>query len=179
MRAGRAFRLTESGAMKLFQLLARAVFSVISLALMILAGGLIVYAGMQLWEVFGAPESDIGSSLLDAVGYTVIAIAVFEVAKYILEEEVLDPTEMRHTGEARRSMTKFISTIAIAVFLEALVTVFEASKQREMEQMLYPTLLLFGGIALVVGLGVYQRLSVSAERESEDPPEEQKDPDLP
>ena len=165
--------------MKLFQLLARAVFSVISLVLMILAGGLIVYAGMQLWEVFGAPESDIGSSLLDAVGYTVIAIAVFEVAKYILEEEVLDPTEMRHTGEARRSMTKFISTIAIAVFLEALVTVFEASKEREMEQMLYPTLLLFGGIALVVGLGVYQRLSVSAERESEDPPEEQKDPDLP
>ena len=165
--------------MKLFQLLARAVFSVISLVLMILAGGLIVYAGMQLWEVFGAPESDIGSSLLDAVGYTVIAIAVFEVAKYILEEEVLDPTEMRHTGEARRSMTKFISTIAIAVFLEALVTVFEASKQRQMEQMLYPTLLLFGGIALVVGLGVYQRLSVSAERESEDPPEEQKDPDLP
>ncbi len=165
--------------MKLFQLLARAVFSVISLVLMILAGGLIVYAGMQLWEVFGAPESDIGSSLLDAVGYTVIAIAVFEVAKYILEEEVLDPTEMRHTGEARRSMTKFISTIAIAVFLEALVTVFEASKERQMEQMLYPTLLLFGGIALVVGLGVYQRLSVSAERESEDPPEEQKDPDLP
>ncbi len=165
--------------MKLFQLLARAVFSVISLVLMILAGGLIVYAGMQLWEVFWVPESDIGSSLLDAVGYTVIAIAVFEVAKYILEEEVLDPTEMRHTGEARRSMTNFISTIAIAVFLEALVTVFEASKQREMEQMLYPTLLLFGGIALVVGLGVYQRLSVSAERESEDPPEEQKDPDLP
>jgi hypothetical protein len=165
--------------MKLFQLLARAVFSVISLALMILAGGLIVYAGMQLWEVFGAPESDIGSALLNAVGYMVIAIAVFEVAKYILEEEVLDPTEMRHTGEARRSMTKFISTIAIAVFLEALVTVFAASKERQMEQMLYPTLLLFGGIALVVGLGVYQRLSVSAERESEDPPEEQKDPDLP
>ena len=44
-----------------------------------------------------------------------------------------------------------------------------------MEQMLYPTLLLFGGVALIVGLGVYQRLSVSAERESDDPPEEQKD----
>src|SRR5688500_4657354 len=179
MRAGTGCPPTGSGAMKLFQLLARAVFSVISLVLMTLAGGLIVYAGMQLWEVFGAPESDIGSSLLDAVGYTVIAIAVFEVAKYILEEEVLDPTEMRHTGEARRSMTKFISTIAIAVFLEALVTVFQASKEGEMEQMLYPTLLLFGGIALVVGLGLYQRLSVSAERESDDPPEEQKDPDLP
>ena len=109
--------------MKLFQSPGtRRVFGVISLALMILAGGLIVYAGMQLVAVFGAPEADIGSSLLDAVGYMVIAIAVFEVAKYILEEEVIDPTEMRHTGEARRSMTKFVSTIAIAVFLEALVT---------------------------------------------------------
>ena len=30
--------------------------------------------------------------------------------------------------------------------------------------MLYPTLLLFGGVALVVGLGIYQRLSAAAEK---------------
>ena len=34
--------------------------------------------------------------------------------------------------------------------------------------MLYPTLLLFGGISLVVGLGVYQRLSASVERDMGD-----------
>ena len=71
---------------------------------------------------------------------------------------------MRYAGEARRSMTKFISTIAIAVFLEALVSVFEASKE-DMRMMLYPTLLLLGGVALVVGLGVYQRLSVAVEKD--------------
>ena len=69
----------------------------------------------------------------------IIAVAVFEVAKYILEEEVIEPTEMRHAGEARRSMTKFISTIAIAVFLEALVTIFQASKAPDLSNMLYPT----------------------------------------
>ena len=95
-----------------------------------------------------------------AVGYTIISIAVFDVAKYLLEEEAIRAREMRHAGEARRSLTKFISTIAIAVFLEALVSVFEAAKQ-DMRMMLYPTLLLFGGISLVVGLGVYQRLSAS------------------
>jgi hypothetical protein len=32
---------------------------------------------------------------------------------------------------------------------------------------------------MIVGLGVYQRLSTSAELEIQDPPSEQKNPDLP
>lgn len=165
--------------MPALQLLARIVFGVIALFMMALAAGLIVFAGIQLVSVFSAPESDIGRQLLDSVGYTIIAVAVFEVAKYIFEEEVLDPTEMRHAGEARRSLTKFISTIAIAVFLEALVAIFQTSKEAQISNMLYPTLLLFAGVALVVGLGAFQRLSASAERDVQDPDDEQKDPKLP
>jgi hypothetical protein len=157
--------------MRIYEFLARAVFAVISLALMVLAGGLIVYAGMQLADAFNAPEGDVGRTLLDSVGYTVISIAVFEVAKYILEEEVIDPTEMRHAGEARRSITKFVSTISIAVFLEALVAIFQTSKSDDISTMFFPTLLLFGGVALIVGLGVYQRLSASAEAEVRSSPE--------
>jgi hypothetical protein len=149
----------------------RTVFGVISLALTILAAGLIFYAGGQLVAVFTAPNSNLGDALLNSVGYTVIAIAVFEVAKFIFDEEVLNPREMGHTGEARRSITKFISTIAIAVFLEALVSIFQASKTVDFEQMLYPTILLFAGVALVVGLGAYQRLSAAAETEVRKSPE--------
>jgi hypothetical protein len=156
---------------RVFDKLTRAVFAVIGVALMLLSAALIVYAGMQLAAVFSAPEANIGRTLLDSVGYTVIAIAVFEVAKYIFEEEVMNPTELGHTGEARRSMTKFISTIAIAIFLEALVAVFQASKEADLSGMLYPTLLLLAGVALVVGLGAYQRLSVSAERDIKRSPE--------
>jgi hypothetical protein len=149
---------------RVFELAARIVFAVISIALMLVAAGLIVFAGIQLIAVFETPESNIGRTLLDSVGYAVISVAVFEVAKYIFEEEVINPTEMRHTGEARRSMTKFISTIAIAVFLEALVAIFQASKEpAALDQMFYPTLLLMAGVFLIVGLGAYQRLSASAE----------------
>ena len=148
----------------------RIVFGAISLSMMLIAGGLIVFAGMQLVAVFSTPELNIGSQLLDSVGYTIIAVAVFEVAKYIFEEEVLNPTEMRHAGEARRSMTKFISTIAIAVFLEALVSIFQTAKEGDVSNMLYPTLLLFAGVTLIVGLGAYQRLSASAEREVHESP---------
>src|SRR3712207_4934791 len=124
---------------------------------MLVAGALIVYATSQTLAAFNATEQDVGEALLNAVGYVVIAIAVFDVAKYILEEEVIDPAQMRNAGEARRSITKFVSTISIAVFLEALVAVFQTSKGN-VALILYPTLLLFGGVAMIVGLGVYQRL---------------------
>jgi hypothetical protein len=159
-------------ALRVFEFASRMVFGVISIALMLVAAGLIVYAGVELVAVFDAAEPNVGQSLLDCVGYTVIAVAVFEVAKYIFEEEVMNPTEMRHAGEARRSMTKFIATIAIAVFLEALVSIFQASREPQaLEQMLYPTLLLLAGVALIVGLGAYQRLSASAEVTVHDSPE--------
>ena len=155
--------------MSILAIIGRIIFGIISIFMMLLAAGLIVYAGTQLVAVINTPESSIGVQLLDSVGYTVIAVAVFEVAKYIFEEEVLNPSEMRHAGEARRSMTKFVSTIAIAIFLEALVAIFQ---ETSLSQMLYPTILLFGGVALIVGLGLYQRLSTTAEKEARGAPGE-------
>lgn len=146
-----------------FELVSRVAFAVTSITLMVLAGLLIGYAGTQVWATYRSAGDAVGSTLLEAIGYTVIAIAVFDVGKYLFEEEAVRAREMRQPGEARRSMTKFISTIAIAVFLESLVSMFEASKQ-DMRMMIYPTLALFSGVALVVGLGIYQRLSVVVEK---------------
>ena len=142
--------------------ISRGVFVLASAILMALASALMGYSIYQAFEGFGTPDYALSTKLLDAVGYVVIAIAIFDVAKYLLEEEVLRGRELRHASEARRSLTKFISTISIAVFLEALVMVFQASK-KQLSDMIYPTLLLLTGIALIVGLGVFQRLSVTAE----------------
>lgn len=152
----------------------QAIFSLISLFLALLSLGLIIFAALQLREVIWTPDGNTGAALLDSVGYAIIAIAVFEVAKFLFEEEVLAPTETGHASEARRSITKFVSTITIAVFLEALVAIFQTSKSEDIADMMYPTLLLFGGVGLIVGLGAYQRLSASAEREVEKLPEHRK-----
>lgn len=149
--------------MAFVNLVARIGFGLASIALMLLAGALIVYAGMQVVAAYRQPDANVGSTLLEAVGYTIIAIAVFDVSKYLFEEEAVRGREMRQADEARRSMTKFISTIAIAVFLEALLVVFQTSKT-DVQTMLYPTILIFAGVALVVGLGVYQRLSAEVEK---------------
>ena len=110
------------------------------------------------------PWSETGDGFLGAIGYVVIAVAVFDVAKYFIQEEVIRGREMRVASEARRSLTKFISTISIAVFIEALVIVVQVSKQ-DVGQMLFPTLLLLTAVLIVIGLGIYQRLSVAVEQQ--------------
>lgn len=144
--------------------ISRIAFTVASCILMLLALALSVYGLYDLAVSASRSLAEGGEGLLRAIGYMVIAIAVFDVSKYLLEEEVLRGRELRAAAEARRSLTKFISTIAIAVFLEGLVTVFRVAKDNVAE-MLYPTLLLVVGILIVLGLGAYQRLSASVERE--------------
>ena len=148
------------------QTLSRLVFGCSAFVLMAVSLGLILFGTYQLVVSLATPEGSIEEALLGAVGYVIIAIAVFDVAKFLIEEEVLNGRERRIASEARRSLTKFISTIAIAVFLEGLVTVFRVSRDH-ITEMIYPTLLLIAGTLLVLGLGIYQRLSATVERQVE------------
>jgi len=100
--------------------------------------------------------------LLDAIGFIVIAKAVFDVAKYLLEEEVLKGCELASPRESRETLTKFVVIITIAVCLEALAFIFD-SANRDISTLIYQTFLLLAGILCIVGLGVYQKLSHQVE----------------
>jgi len=156
-----------------FDSASRAVFAaaagILMLLSIVLAGDALIQFITALWSGTG-----VGIPALTGIGYVVVAIAVFDVAKYLIEEEVVRGREMRVASETRKSLTRFISTIAIAIFLESLVTIFRVS-QSEVEKLVYPTLLLFTGMLLVLGLGVFQRLSASVEQEVEDGREKQAD----
>jgi cytochrome bd-type quinol oxidase subunit 2 len=150
----------------LMEWLSRIAFASASLVLMAMSFGLVVHGGVLAISGLSASWSDASASLLAAIGYVVIAMAVFDVAKYFVQEEVIRGREMRSAAEARRSLTKFISTIAIAVFIEGLVTVFRVSKEN-VREMFYPTALLLTAIVIVIGLGIYQRLSAEVEQKVE------------
>ena len=148
-----------------FDFFSRAVFGVAATVLALFA---LVLAGSAVFDFINAARSlqHLAMSALSGIGYVVVAIAVFDVAKYLIEEEVVRGRELRVASEARRSLTRFISTIAIAVFLEALVTIFRVA-QDDVTNLFYPTFLLIAAILLVLGLGVYQRLSLTVERQVE------------
>ncbi len=146
-----------------FDHISRAIFGIAATVLALFA---IVLAASAVSDFIGAAtqKQHVGLSALGGIGYVVVSIAVYDVAKYLIEEEVVRGRELRDASEARHSLTRFISTIAIAVFLEALVTIFRVA-QEDVSNLFFPTLLLVAAILLVLGLGVYQRLSVSVERQ--------------
>jgi hypothetical protein len=147
---------------KFMELLSRIAFGSASLVLMAMSFALVIYSVVEIFTVGLSSWKDAGGAMLSAIGSVVIAMAVFDVAKYFVEEEVIRSREMRAASEARRSLTKFVSTIAIAVFIEGLVLVFQASKE-SLPDMVYPTALLLTAILIVIGLGIYQRLSADVE----------------
>jgi hypothetical protein len=148
------------------EMISRGVFGIASVVLMLIALALSLYSASLIIAALAGSWGEAGSGLLGAIGYVVIAVAVFDVAKYFVEEEVIRGREMRLASEARRSLTKFISTIAIAVFIEALVMIFRESG-KDITMVLYPSAILFMGILIILGLGFYQRLSADVERQVE------------
>ena len=144
------------------EVISRGVFGLASAVLMLIALALSIYSGGLIYVALRGPWSEAGTGLLESIGYVVIAVAVFDVAKYFVEEEVIRGREMRLASEARRSLTKFVSTIAIAVFIEALVMVFRQGGQ-DIALILYPAAILVTGVLIILGLGLYQRLSADVE----------------
>ncbi|MDN3505208.1 MAG: hypothetical protein P0S95_06520 [Rhabdochlamydiaceae bacterium] len=105
-------------------------------------------------------------ALLDDVGLLVFAIAVLDVSKYLLIEEVMKPVEERHPDEVKNSLTKFVSIVITALFLKGLVLAIQVSKD-DVTLLLYPVALLMTPVFLMIGLGVYQRLHVVPRKKKE------------
>ena len=136
-----------------FDFISRAIFGIAATVLALFA---LVLAGSAVFDFIVAAWSrqHLGISALNGIGYVVVAIAVFDVAKYLIEEEVVRGRELRVASEARRRAAN----------------PFDASIhcQENVEQLFYPTFLLIAAILLVLGLGVYQRLSVAVEKQVDD-----------
>ena len=113
---------------RLFQIGSAAVFTVATVALMLLAVAFIGFALIEVARQAVSGESVI-PAMLNAVGLIIIALAVFDVAKFLFEEEIQRDKELRSPREARQTLTKFLTIVIIAVSLEALVFVFEAGKE--------------------------------------------------
>ena len=97
-------------------------------------------------------------SLLSSIGLVTVALAVFEVGRFLLEEELLRDRELRTIADARLSLTKFMSITVIVLTIEGLVLLFEI-KRKEVADLVYPTGLLVVAVLTLVGLGVFRKLT--------------------
>ncbi|UYG09325.1 general glycosylation pathway protein [Halomonas sp. M4R1S46] len=143
-------------------LMGRAVYGLISLSLGIIS---LTMMGVALWDIWLSVHERtlLVAALLNAIGLIVIGMAVFDVSKFLLEEEVFSSSATKSPAKQREALLKFLVIIAIAISLESLVFVFDAGT-KDITTLIYPTFLLISAVLLVVGLGVYQRLTRDDEK---------------
>jgi hypothetical protein len=145
-----------------FEWLSRVLFVMIALALYGLAIAMVVAGSWQL--IRGGIGGQVGIySLMSGVGLLIVSLAIADVAKFVVEENVVRERELRSPGEARRSLTKFMVIIIIALSLEAVVGIFEAGREKNFPELIYPAAVMAVAVLALVGLGAFQFLSRRAQ----------------
>lgn len=137
-------------------------------AALILIGLSLIIMVWSVYEVFSSIKAEAGfiPLMLQSVGAIIISAAIIDVAQYMMEEEVFKDKELRDPVEARRTITKIIVIITIAVSIEGLVYIFKAGTE-DLTLLLYPALLILVSAILIVALGLYQKLSATIEIKAE------------
>ncbi|MDR4508660.1 MAG: hypothetical protein MRJ65_10575 [Candidatus Brocadiaceae bacterium] len=149
---------------KLFEKILKAVYLFAAFLLIFIA---VLTMGWSAWEIvlhFNF-DKETTTRILQSVGAIVISVAILDVAKYMYEEEVCRSKELRSPEEARKTLTKIFVIISIAVSLEGLVYIFKAGA-KDVSLLPYPAILVLVAVFAMVGLGVYQKLSVKTEKET-------------
>jgi hypothetical protein len=135
---------------KLFYLVAAFGLAVFGVTLMGIAAYRLVMSAVR--------DANVLHQTLECIGLVTIAIAVFEVGKFMVEEEVIRERQLRSVLEARRSLTKFLTIVIIVVSLEGLVLVFE-TKLEHVADLIYPTALLAVAAFVVIAMGLFEKLT--------------------
>ena len=139
-------------------------------ALILIALSLIIM-GWSIYDVISSIDktTEFIPLILQSVGAIIISAAIIDVAQYMMEEEVFMDKELRDPEEARRTITKIIVIITIAVSIEGLVFIFKAGT-KDLTLLLYPAFLIAVSSILIVALGVYQKLSATIEQVDKENP---------
>lgn len=157
-----SFRAAASVVHRLVTGITSGIFILIGFSLMIFAVLLIGVTHFSLFENIVAQKFFV-FQILNAVGSTIIGVAILDLSKFVLEEEFLRNRELRTVREVRESLTKFMTIIVIAISLEALVMVFKIAGQQDFSEIVYPVLLMLTAVLALVGLAVFQWLTRQTE----------------
>lgn len=139
----------------------RAVYIVLSLALFLIVATLIWHGLEQLYLLLcGTQQNRLGA--FSAIIFLTLALAVFDLGKTILEEEVLLHKDIFRHSAIRRTITRFIAAILIAVSIEGLLLLFKGSLGQV--ELLWPAVGVMGcAVGLLLALGLYVFLGARAE----------------
>jgi hypothetical protein len=133
------------------------VYAIIGIMLVMIASLLLYYGGKDMYAVV-RNHIDEPIKIFGAVILVTLGLAIFDLGKTILEEEVFLHKDIHHEGSMRRTISRFMSAIVIAVSIESLLLMFKSLLGGE-DHLNSAVFMLLAAVAMLVGLGVYLKLT--------------------
>lgn len=133
------------------------IYGIIGIFLVVVSGLLLFSALQSLVDVVHE-HTNTATQAFHLVILITLGLAIFDLGKTILEEEVLLHKDIHHSGSTRRTISRFMSAIVIAVSIESLLLMFK-SLLGDATHLNSAVLMLFAAVALLVGLGAYLKLT--------------------
>lgn len=147
-----------------FEPLFKGIYTLIGLSLLGVVGLLMFNALHELFEAITHPIQTEHDKLrpFSIIIVITLALAIFDLAKTTLEEEVLMHKDVFRHSTTRRTITRFLAAIIIAVSIEGLLLMFKSAMGAG-NHLLEASFVMLSTAILTVGLGLYVYLGARAE----------------
>lgn len=143
----------------------KGVYSLIVLGLFTVSAILLYAAANECIQVLYNAVTQHDAKLIpfSMVIYLTLALAIFDLAKTTLEEEVLLYKDILKHSSTRRTITRFIAAIIIALSIEALLMIFKSALQNSGQFIVEAVWVVIAAAFMLLCLGIYVYLGSRAE----------------
>lgn len=143
------------------------VYTLGSSLLVAIALALILYGGYKFFAIFFMDHSDFFHDIFKAIIAVTLGIAIFDLAKQIIEHEVIFHSFTHEEAREYKVLGKFLVSIIIALLIETLMVVFKIALS-DYKDMLSAFYLLIGTTVMFVGLAYFYKTINGTERHREE-----------
>ncbi|WP_305907709.1 hypothetical protein Q9L42_014405 [Methylomarinum sp. Ch1-1] len=137
---------------KIMAIVFSAIFHILSIILIFLAS-------YNFIEFALGVEEEFMSAVIKSTNIFVISLAMFELGAGISKEYNSEDEGSNVFINVRRTITRFVGTVCIALVLEALIMIIKYSQLELAGNLYYPVGILFGGSFLLISLGFFLNMT--------------------
>jgi hypothetical protein len=125
-------------------------------ALALMAVSLLLFLkGIQSFFIYEITVTQFeAKNVFEATILITLALAIFDLAKTLIEEEIMGRAKERNISGPHKTMVKFLGSIIIALSIEALMLVFKFAIT-DPEKLMYAMFIVGGVALLLIGLAIY------------------------
>ena len=142
---------------KLFLSVSQIIYGIIGISLTLFALILIFYAIYDLSNQLFSGTANIFQLIFKSTIGLTLGLAIFDLAKNLLEHEVVFKEEFHNTHGGNQLLMKFFISIMIALAIEALMMVFKIALKSDYQETLYAVALILAISFMLIAMSQFNK----------------------